>query len=288
MTSTSQDNLAQQLAAQPNQVSNYYDYTDLSRSYEYFAYGNAGSTEVNQGVQTGAGGFFSTASDMVRFYTSLFVTKNASSVISDEALAMMTEPVSISQNSSELGCECFGLGMFMVYFPPCDLSNVRNRNYLYYQGVINAATATILMLDDWSAKAEPIVSVALRNNAIMETTEANWNSALLDVTGNLTSIFAKYGMYKHGDSWMPAWNNAVYFQKTGEPYPSSVSSSAECSDSDGGSDISLTTSELAACVIVPTVFTVLSLVTIAYFIFLYFIVQIYSTSLLLLLTMCLI
>lgn len=58
MTSTSQDNLAQQLKAQPNQVSNYYDYTDLSQSYDFFAYGNAASTEVNQGVQTGAGGFF--------------------------------------------------------------------------------------------------------------------------------------------------------------------------------------------------------------------------------------
>lgn len=38
MTGTSQDNLAQQLKAQPNQVSNYYDYTDLIRSYDYFAY----------------------------------------------------------------------------------------------------------------------------------------------------------------------------------------------------------------------------------------------------------
>lgn len=262
MKSISQDNLAQQLKASPSQVSNYYDYTDLSRSYEYFAYGNAASTEVNQGVQTGAGGFFSTASDMARFYTSLFVSKNASGVISDASLAMMIEPLSITQDHPVYGCECFGLGFFMVYKPPCDLSSVENRDYIYYQGAINAATATVLMLDNWAEPAvDPIMSVAFRNNVIMDTTEADWNSALLDVTGNLTSIFATYGMTKYGDSWMPALNNAQYFQQNGEPYPSPSPAPTSCEDGDDEDGISLTAGELAACVIVPTAVTVLSVVS---------------------------
>lgn len=198
---------------------------------------------------------------MARFYTSLFVSKNASAVISDQSLDMMVEPISITQNDPVLGCECFGLGLFMVYKPPCDLSDVRNRDYVYYQGVINAATATILILDSWEETAtDPIVSVAFRNNAVVDTSEADWNSALLDVTGNLSSIFATYGMFKYGDSWMPALNNARYFQQTGEPYPSPSAAPSACGERDGDDGISLSAAELAACVIVPTVVAVLSLV----------------------------
>lgn len=174
---------------------------------------------------------------------------------------MMVGPISITQSDPAIGCECFGLGIFMVYKPPCDLSDVHNRDYIYYQGAINAATATILMLDNWAEPAaDPIVSVALRNNAIVDTTEANWNSAVLDVTGNLSSIFARYGMFKYGDSWMPALNNARYFQEMGEPYPSPIVVTTTCEDSDDDG-LNLTAGELAVCVIVPTLFTVLSLVS---------------------------
>lgn len=103
LTSTSQDNLAQQMKANPDKVELYFDYTDLSVSNDYFAYGNAAATTVQQGTQTGAGGFLSTAHDMVKFYTSLFVTKNASNVISDASLALMIQPLSVSNYHPEYG-----------------------------------------------------------------------------------------------------------------------------------------------------------------------------------------
>ena len=59
-------------------------------------------------------------------------------------IVQIIEPVSITQNSSIYGCECFGLGIFMVYNPPCaNLNNVENRAYIYYQGVLSISTATV-------------------------------------------------------------------------------------------------------------------------------------------------
>ena len=107
---TSQDSLAQQLKANSNKANEYYDYTDLSQSFTYFAYGNGAATEVQQGVQSGAGGFLSTAADLIKFYTSMFVSKNVSHIISDESLAMMIEPVSITQNSSVYGVNVLAWG----------------------------------------------------------------------------------------------------------------------------------------------------------------------------------
>ena len=93
-------------------------------------------------------------------------------------IVQMIEPVSITQNSSIYGCECFGLGIFMVYNPPCaNLNNVENRAYIYYQGVLSISTATVLMLDNWEDETKRIVSVAIRNNAIMDTTESAWMQA---------------------------------------------------------------------------------------------------------------
>jgi len=108
LLSTSQDDLAEQFQANSHKVQSYYDYTDLSSgTYEYFAYGNAAPTVVQTGVQSGAGGFLSTAHDMIKFYTSLFVTKNVSHVVSDAALALMTAPKNIVQNHPDYGvCVC--------------------------------------------------------------------------------------------------------------------------------------------------------------------------------------
>jgi CubicO group peptidase (beta-lactamase class C family) len=134
LLSTSQDALSQQLSANPSMSHEYYDYTDLTKSYDYFAYGNGAATEVQSGTQTGAGGFLSTAGDMVKFYSSLFSSKNASSVISDENLALMVTPLSLTQYNDVYGCEYFGLGMFMVYRYPCTPADVTTRMYVYYQG----------------------------------------------------------------------------------------------------------------------------------------------------------
>ena len=102
----------------------------------------------------------------------------------------------------------------MVYKPPCTIDDIETRDYIYYQGVISVSTATILILDNWDdVTDEQIVSVAIRNNAVIDTTEDSWTSAQLEFTGNLTSIFADYGMVKYQDSWLNARNNAQYFQQ---------------------------------------------------------------------------
>jgi hypothetical protein len=252
------DNLNLELRANPNQASEYYDYTDLRRGYQYYAYGNAAATTVQPGVQTGAGGMVSTAGDLVKWYTSMFVSKNVSHIISDASLAQMIEPISVTNSHPVYGCECFGLGFFMVYQAPCDLSSVENRDYIYYQGVIQASTATILMLDNWDDPTQkPYISTAIRNAVVINATEYSYQKALLDIEGSRESIFAKYGWDIYSDSWLPALNNAYYFQDTGAPYPSADSCTPASSDSDDDeSGISLSAGEVVACVLIPTIFTI--------------------------------
>lgn len=257
--------MAEQLQANPSKAQEYYDYTDVSISYDYYAYGNAVATEVQPGVQSGAGGFVSTASDLARFYTSMFVTKNASAIISDEALALMTECVSVTQSDPVLGCECFGLGLFMIYNPPCNVADVKSREMIYYQGAINCATATVMVLDNWEGDTNsPYVSVAVRNNVVVDATEESWMAAKKKNSGNLTSIMTENNWFKYGDSWMPAWNNALYFQSTAEPYASCSSVICEDDDENDGdrSDDTyhISRGEIAACVIVPCIVTILTVV----------------------------
>eukprot|EP00603_Paraphysomonas_imperforata_P006003 CAMPEP_0114420050 /NCGR_PEP_ID=MMETSP0103-20121206/4354_1 /TAXON_ID=37642 ORGANISM="Paraphysomonas imperforata, Strain PA2" /NCGR_SAMPLE_ID=MMETSP0103 /ASSEMBLY_ACC=CAM_ASM_000201 /LENGTH=385 /DNA_ID=CAMNT_0001588511 /DNA_START=155 /DNA_END=1312 /DNA_ORIENTATION=+ len=256
--STSQDDLADQFQSNRNRVQNYYDYTDVTAgSYEYFAYGNAAATVVQAGVQSGAGGFVSTVHDMVKFYTSLFVTKNVSHVVSDAALALMIEPKNIVQYHPQYGCDVFGAGFFMAYQTCDDLSNVATRNYIYYQGVINAATAAVLVLDDWAnPDATLIVASSLRNNAIIDTTTTKWSNAKAD-SGNRTALFTKYGMYESSDSWHVTWQNALYFQANPVPYSTVDAAVAACDSSD---DDDVNAGALVGSIFAAAIFVVLAVV----------------------------
>jgi hypothetical protein len=127
--------------------------------------------------------------------------------------------------------------------------------------VISVSTATILSLDNWvdGVSALPTISVAIRNNAIVDATESSWQQAQFEKVGNLTSIFADNHWSKYQDSWLPALNNAEYFQTIDTVYPSSTP--VECKSSDDENDgLDLSKGELAACVIVPTVFAIVILV----------------------------
>ena len=53
MENTFLDSLDGELSARTNLVSGYWDYTDLTRSTSYFAYGRIQSTEAIQGVLSG-------------------------------------------------------------------------------------------------------------------------------------------------------------------------------------------------------------------------------------------
>lgn len=108
--------------------------------------------------------------------------------------------------------------------------------------------------------ALPTISVAIRNNAIVDATESSWKQAQLQKVGNLSSIFSDNHWIKYADSWLPALNNAEYFQATGTAYPSSASSVNCISDEGDDVGLDLSKGELAACVFVPTVFVLLILV----------------------------
>ncbi len=134
MHDTMLDVLNGELAAQPNFVSAYHDYTDLSTNpngNSPFAYGKITVTEGNQGTLGGSGGMISTVWDMAKLYASLFVTKNASAVISQADLAAMMTPGGVSGDYIAMGlnsCETWGLGLFMYYNPCLDVSGLPSCN----------------------------------------------------------------------------------------------------------------------------------------------------------------
>jgi CubicO group peptidase (beta-lactamase class C family) len=129
MRDTKLDVLNGELAAQLNFVSAYHDYTDLSTNpngNSPFAYGKITTTEGHQGTLGGSGGLISTVWDMAKFYASLFVTKNASAVISQANLMSMMTPNGVSGDFVAVGlslCETWGLGLFM-YYNPCRVNGL--------------------------------------------------------------------------------------------------------------------------------------------------------------------
>ncbi len=133
MHDTKLDVLNGELAAQPNFVSAYHDYTDLSTNpngNSPFAYGKITVTEGNQGTLGGSGGMISTVWDMAKLYASLFVTKNASAVISQADLTAMMTPGGVSGDYIGMGlssCETWGLGLFM-YYHPCRVNGLPSCN----------------------------------------------------------------------------------------------------------------------------------------------------------------
>ena len=148
----------------------------------------------------------------------------------------------------------------MAYETCDDLSTVTTRNYIYYQGVVNSATATILVLDDWSnPEAKRIVATGLRNNAIIATNESNWRAAKQD-TGNRTALFEKYQMYENSDSWHITWQNALYFQAHPVPYVTTSDVTVTDCSSSGSDEDSVSMGVLVGSIFSAAVCVILLLV----------------------------
>lgn len=179
----------QAFAIQPNANSEYVYYTDVTKSYEPFAYGNCYDIEANPGQESGSGGFTATIPDMVKWYSSLFITKNAS-LVSASSLAQIIYPWSWTGYPFY-----YGLGIEITFattynVPPRTVT--QSPTSISYMGG-SMCQFLAMTLYNWTYNIEdgqnnlislPIISAVGRNNRIINMTQRTWQNMQLQRNGS--------------------------------------------------------------------------------------------------------
>jgi hypothetical protein len=247
MHNTLFDAYSQEFQILPKLASEYFFYTNLpfpvttnpstsSGAYPPFAMGDCAAIEGNPGYQTGSGAIISTLPDMVKFYTSLFVKKNAT-ILSDSSVNLLLYPWAITSDTPFY----YGFGTEMVYSPaywsspnPATFTPV-NLTSLYYMG---GSMCTFFTVEVWLGQYNPftgeklitlpIVTAVARNNRILNVTQSTWQAAQSTKVGTWPSITQNGEYYYQGIGWSDsnccggmtgvltdteytAWNLALYF-----------------------------------------------------------------------------
>ena len=237
--STTFDPFSQAFATIKEPTSEYFYYTDLTQSDEPFAMGSCTSVEVcspciccscchaaqvNPGLQAGSGGIISTVPDMVKWYTSLFITRNTS-VIGDDSLALILYPWSLQPMAPSAPTQFYGFGIELIFEDPptAPPSSYTPPIGIYYSG---GSMCTFLSIAMWNGttdlftgqplKTLPVVAVAARNNRILNVTQEAWSTAQQQSDGSwaaLTSFPTGWGAAEAAltDTLLIALQQAFYF-----------------------------------------------------------------------------
>lgn len=260
---TFMDPLEGSLELHTNVANGYYEYTDLVNGISNTSghhFGNCASFDFDAGFVLGAGGVISSARDLVRWYTSLFVSKNLTSVISQASLDEILTPVSyIGHGTDGIGCDYFNLGVVTTY-ASCDSDgsnpDLNSRYIISFKGDTKCHHSFVSVYYDKSnLNKQPLVSCAIQNNEVVNASVASYEYALSLPVGNMTTLM--YGIMQWGTFGNTAAKtgvaNAEYFTSRNKAYASDATTAVEsvvyCKD---GEDAVISSGVIAAAVIVPT------------------------------------
>jgi CubicO group peptidase (beta-lactamase class C family) len=186
MPNTFYDPLSLAFQTQAGLATEYFYYTDMTQTITPFAIGQCGSVEAKTGTQAGSGGIVSSLPDMIKWYVSLFVAKNAS-LVSEQSLDLILYPWVLEPVSPGNPYQYYGLGIELLFedpplSPPMPVSSAPAPITIYYLGGSTCMFFTLMLyLSDYNIMnpSEPLVSVPMisavaRNNRIMNITQEIW------------------------------------------------------------------------------------------------------------------
>ena len=147
-------------------------------SYPPFAIGNCDKNEYDPGLQAGSGGIVSTLPDMVKWYTSLFIKRNAS-LLTDSSLQQIIYPWAI-QGLEPVG-QYYGFGIDLIFDTPILSSpshtNPPSPSSIYYMG---GSMCSFFSIGIWNSSSNvfggptqvtyPLIGAVARNNRILNVT----------------------------------------------------------------------------------------------------------------------
>ena len=267
MSNTFYDPWSQAFNLGPTLAEEYFYYTDLSipNNIDPFAKGLCWSVEAKAGLQTGSGGIVSTLSDMVKWYATLFVSKNAS-LLTQASLDQVIYPWALEAPFPGQPVQYYGLGIEMMFeIPPTsppDVASPPSPAAIYYFGSSECMfVAMVLYMSTYNVFAPlspvvtvPMLSVVGKNNLIMNITESVWLSTQNQSQGTWWQL-TNYPYGWGGDPSSPllqAFNLALYFASFSTVSPVSVPPTND-DDSSHSYDITLNKGVVVAIGIVPAI-----------------------------------
>lgn len=172
----------------PNLANEYISYMDLpsspsssapSGTYVPYEIGNCWHVEVDFGLKSGSGGIVSTLPDMVKWYTSLFLTKNTT-VLTDASIDLLVFPWAISNESPQY----YGFGVETMFasaiWKSPKTTTAPPPIMVFYMGGSQCAFFSVVM---WNSSVNPftggtlatypVVTAVARNNRMVNVSQDN-------------------------------------------------------------------------------------------------------------------
>ena len=123
-----------------------------------------------------------------------------------------------------------------------DIWTKKDRVIAYYMGQVKAFTFTVAYGENWTVPdGARFISVATRNNAVLNTTKSLYHSAKTSITGTLDQLTGSWN--PSGSSQFTSFNNFI------TAYSGGYYSSGESSPSSGGSSNDLSNAEIVGVIL---------------------------------------
>lgn len=204
----------------PNPVTEYYYYTDYTVSNQPFALGTCASTEVNPGLQAGAGGIVMNVPDMVKWYSSLFLKQNTT-VLTKSSIKLLSYPWAYEGALKPIP-QYYGLGLEMSFIvPPPELpSGFPQPAGIFYYG---SSDCTFFSIAIWYSTINPfnssqtlntnppLVSTAVANNRLLNVSRATWQTTRSQRAGTFMQSTADWSFLDFEITLLLALNTLFYF-----------------------------------------------------------------------------
>ena len=218
---------------------------------------------------------------MAKFYSSMFATKNQT-LLQPSSVDLLIKATGVSGDFASSGfCEAWGLGFFLYYNPCTDAASKpscstecvnkwkdTDRIAVHYMGVIKAFTFTTFYGENWThTSGSRYISVATRNNVVVNVTEQKYKDAVEAINGTIASLTQGWGQFGMSNmncmfNWITAYTTGFHsttvggFKALSNTAPQDAGTSTSCSSSESSN---MSDGEIAAAVILPT-FTVCAVI----------------------------